>query len=72
MKPWQHLGSYITQFWNDRWILYRPLRNHCSNVFNIVHKKNALVKDVMIGNIPHLSFHRSIVGVKSWSSGIIY
>jgi hypothetical protein len=30
----------------------------------IVPNKNALVKDVLIGNIPHLSFHISIIRVK--------
>jgi hypothetical protein len=53
-----------TRFWVDRWILDRPLKDHFSNLFYIVRKRNALVKDVMNENIPNLSFCRAIVGIK--------
>jgi hypothetical protein len=54
----------MTRFSEDKWNIHRPLKNFCPNLFNIVHKKNVLVKVVMNGNIPNLSFHRTIVGVK--------
>ena len=60
-----HVGDgEMTRFWEDRWILDRPLKDHCLYLFNIVRKKNVLVKDVINGNIPNLSFRRSIIGVK--------
>jgi hypothetical protein len=51
-----------TRFWDDRWILDRPFKVFFLNLFNIMHKKNVLVKDVMNGNLPNLSFGRAIVG----------
>jgi hypothetical protein len=54
----------MTRFWEDRWIIHRPLKDFCLNLFNVVHKKNVLVRVVMNGNIPNLSFYRTIVGVK--------
>jgi hypothetical protein len=60
-----HVGdSQMTRLWEDRWIHNRPLKDHCPNLFNIVRKKNVLVKNVMNGNISNLSFRRAIVGVK--------
>lgn len=38
--------------------------SHFPNHFNIVLKRNSLVKDVMNGNILNLSFHITIVGIK--------
>jgi hypothetical protein len=56
--------GHATRFWDDRWILDRPLKVIYPNLFNIVRKRNVLVKDVMNGNLPKLSFRRAIVGVK--------
>ena len=56
--------GHATRFWDDRWILDRPLKVIYPNLFNIVRKRKALVKDVMNGNLPNLSFRRAIVGVK--------
>ena len=56
--------GHATRFWDDTWILDRQLKDIYSNHFNIVRKRNVLVKDVMNGNVPNLSFRRSIVGVK--------
>jgi hypothetical protein len=46
----------MTRFWDDRWIIDRPLNDFCPNLFNIVRKKNALLKDVMNGTITNISF----------------
>jgi hypothetical protein len=51
-----------TRFWDDKWILDRPLKVFFPNLFNIMRKWNVLVKDVMNGNLHNLSFDRAIVG----------
>jgi hypothetical protein len=53
-----------TRFWVDRWILDRSLKDHFPNLFYIMRKRNALVKDVMNENIPNLSFCRASVRIK--------
>jgi hypothetical protein len=58
------MTAYSTRFWDDQWILDRPLKHHFLNLFKIVRKKNDLVKDVINENIPNLSFCRAIVEVK--------
>jgi hypothetical protein len=42
--------GHTIRFWDDRWILDRPLKIIYPNLFNIVQKRKALVKDVMNGN----------------------
>jgi hypothetical protein len=69
--------GHAIRFWVDRWILDRPVKDHFPNLFNIVSKRNALVKDVMNGNIPNLSFCGNIVRLKlvEWQikfNGICY
>jgi hypothetical protein len=63
-----HVGyGRTSRFSVDKWILGFldiPLKVFFPNLFNIVRKNNSLVKDVVNGNIPNLSFRRAIVGVK--------
>ena len=56
--------GHATRFWDDTWILDRQLKDIYSNHFNIVRKRNVLVKDVMNGNLPNLYFCSAIVEVK--------
>jgi hypothetical protein len=53
-----------TRFCVDKWILNTPLKDWFPNLYNIVRRKNVLVKDVMNENITKLYFCQVIVGVK--------
>jgi hypothetical protein len=43
-----------TRFWEYRWLLNRPLKDHYPNHFNVVRNKTALVAGVLSGAIPNL------------------
>jgi hypothetical protein len=49
-------GDQNTRFWQDKWLINRPLSEQFPNLFNTVHNKSALVAEVCLDMNFNLSF----------------
>ena len=54
-------GTQI-KFWEDNWLAPRALRFQYPKLFNVVHRKHAIIVEVLNANPLNVSFRRALVG----------
>ena len=57
-----------TRFWEDKWLGNSALKDQYPNLFNLVHRKQAIVPTVLNGNPLNVSFRRHLTGnnLRNW------
>jgi hypothetical protein len=54
-------GGNQFRFWEDTWLGKQPLQSQYTTLFNIVHRKQAKVVDILSSVPLHVEFRRALV-----------
>ena len=61
-----------TRFWEDTWLGNLPLQQKYPSLYNIAHRKNVSVHDVLNGAPLNMTFRRGLIGDTGLTSNDIF